>query len=292
MIMNNLISVVIPTYNRAGKIEKAIQSIQAQTLSNWEIIVSDDGSLDNTQEIVTNLSKKDKRIRYISYSPNRGAQTARNAGIKAATGEWVAFLDSDDTWLPDSLERRLNAARQSNATVVHSGALIQHKDKPLEVYHLPHWKGHIYKNVLSKEGPTFPSLLVKKEALERIGYLDEKVVAYQEWDTSIRLAKSYSFAFVVEPTFIYDYTSPDSISRSFARNAIGYSYIFHKHFNEILLNLGPGAIGYHYEVVANWYKNGGDSSNAKRYKIKATIWKFLSPTIVLRKIKNTFTRTK
>ena len=290
--MNKLVSIIIPAYNRATRIEAAIKSIQSQTYLNWEIIISDDGSTDNTQEFVKKFIDQDKRIRFVRNEINQGAQAARNRGIKAAQGEWIAFLDSDDQWLPDSLEKRLNAAKQENATVVHSGAYIQHKDKPLEIYHLPRWKGYIYKDVLGKEGPTFPSLLIEKAALEKIGYLDEQVVAYQEWDTSIRLAKFFSFACVPEPTFIYDYTSSDSISRNSLRNAKGYSYIFHKHFKDILFHLGPGAIGYHYEVIANWYRGGGDEVSAKRNKIKATIWKFMSPTIVLRKIKNMLTKNK
>src|SRR5262245_38190413 len=102
-----LISVVIPVYNRARIIARALKSVQEQTHQNWEAIVVDDGSTDDTVEIVTDLAQLDNRIRVIRQDKNRGAQAARNVGIRAARGEWVAFLDSDDLYLPNSLEVRL-----------------------------------------------------------------------------------------------------------------------------------------------------------------------------------------
>jgi glycosyltransferase involved in cell wall biosynthesis len=282
--VNPIVSVVIPTYNRAHKIEAAVKSVQAQSYANWEIVIADDGSTDNTEEIVKRLMATDSRIRYVKHTPNRGAQAARNAGIKTSKGDWIAFLDSDDQWLPDSLEIRLNIAQLQNVAVVHSRGYIL-KDKGIkEIYEIPAWSGSIYKKVLSKEGPIFPTLLVKKEALKKINYLDEKVVAYQEWDTAIRLAKYYDFGFEIQPTFIYDYTCPDSISRNFIRAGKGYEYIVEKHFKDILFKLGPRALAYHYSVAAKWYLDGGDQANTKRCQFKSLFWKILSPSIFLQKL--------
>ena len=281
-----LVSVVIPAYNRAQKLEAAVKSIQAQTYANWEAIIADDGSKDDTQEVVQRLMAADKRIRYIRHETNRGAQAARNSGIKAAQGEWIAFLDSDDTWLTESLQRRLNVALRQGVSVVHSGAYIVHSDNPREIYHVPKWSGWIYKQVLGQEGPTFPTLLVKKEALARIGYLDEKIVAYQEWDTAIRLAKYYQFGFEPEPTFIYDYTSKDAISRDCVRAGRGYEQIFEKIFWDALWTSGPGTIAFHYERMANWFKDGGDTDNWRRYQNRSKLWKLLSPRDVLGKIRS------
>ncbi len=283
MIM--IISIIIPTYNRAKKIAEALKSIQTQTFQDWEVIVVDDGSKDNTQEQIQQCIQKDTRIRYIRHDINRGAQAARNTGIKAAKGEWISFLDSDDQWLPESLELRMKLAQKDNSSVVHSQAYIQHKDKPLEIYYLPAWSGWIYKKILTREGPMFQSLLVKKEALKKIGYLDEKVIAYQEWDTSIRLAKLYPFSFEPAPTFIYDYTCADSISRNSIRAAKGYEYILRKNLKDILFYAGSSTMAYHYDIAANWYQDGGDQKNAQRCKLNSLIWKLLSPTIIFRKLK-------
>src|SRR5882757_6850477 len=104
--MDTLVSIVIPAYNRAHKLPEALKSIQAQSYSNWEVIVVDDGSKDDTAEVMRTLIAQDSRIHFIQQQTNKGAQAARNAGIHAAKGEWVAFLDSDDQWLPESLKLR------------------------------------------------------------------------------------------------------------------------------------------------------------------------------------------
>ena len=283
--MEPLISVVIPAYNRARTIIEALKSVQVQTYRNWEVVVVDDGSNDNTCQIVAEYAIQEPRVRLLRHEKNRGGQAARNSGIKAANGEWIAFLDSDDQFLPNSLSLRLAMAQRDNISVVHSGAYIQRKNEALQKHYVPKWSGNIYKKVLGSEGPVFPALLIKKEALEQIGYLDERVVAYQEWDTSIRLAKRFEFGFEPEPTFIYDYTSKDAISRSGIRNAKGYGYIMRKHFWPILFALGALGMACHYEVLTRWYTEGEDLKNAKRCQRIALIWKLSSPTIIYRKVK-------
>src|SRR5512138_1185650 len=94
-----LVSVVIPTYNRAPLLERAIHSVLSQTYTNLEVIVIDDASTDDTQDRIKNLQLADIRIQYIRHDRNRGSQAARNTGIHAAKGKYVAFLDSDDEWL-------------------------------------------------------------------------------------------------------------------------------------------------------------------------------------------------
>lgn len=104
----SLVSVIIPTYNRAGRCKFAVQSVLAQTHENVEVIIVDDGSTDNTKEEIFRL---DDRVKYI-YQANSGVSAARNTGLEAATGEYVGFLDSDDIWLPWKLEAQLSILRQ------------------------------------------------------------------------------------------------------------------------------------------------------------------------------------
>lgn len=103
--MNQLVSVIIPTYNRADLIGRAIASVIAQIHQNLEIIVVDDASTENIDQAIAHID--DPRLQYIRHPTNLGGSAARNTGIKAAQGEFVAFLDSDDTWLPDKLQLQL-----------------------------------------------------------------------------------------------------------------------------------------------------------------------------------------
>jgi glycosyltransferase involved in cell wall biosynthesis len=100
-----LVSVIIPTYNRASTLARAIESVLKQTYGNLELIVVDDSSNDETSGVVSGIA--DERIKYIKFSKNKGVAAARNAGIKESCGDYIAFLDSDDQWLPDKLKLSL-----------------------------------------------------------------------------------------------------------------------------------------------------------------------------------------
>jgi glycosyltransferase involved in cell wall biosynthesis len=143
-----LVSVVVPAYNRGGTIARSLESISAQTYQNWQAIVVDDGSADATAEIVGTLAREDARFRLIRHAHNRGAQAARNTGIRAARGSWIAFLDADDQFLPDSLRVRLLAARAEGRWVVHSGCNMIDRDGDARPYRVPALSGWIYPQLL------------------------------------------------------------------------------------------------------------------------------------------------
>lgn len=105
------VSVVLPTYNRAHLLSESIGSVLAQGYSDFEILVVDDGSTDNTREVVAGID--DKRIRYVELTPNRGQASARNVGIKEAKADLIAFQDSDDIWMPEKLGMQVSALRES-----------------------------------------------------------------------------------------------------------------------------------------------------------------------------------
>ena len=104
--MNALVSVVIPTYDRAELLPRAVRSVLAQTYQNMEIIIVDDGSRDNTQEVVKSFS--DPRVRYVRHDTNRGVSAARNTGIKNSRGEFIGLLDSDDEYFFEEVDYRNN----------------------------------------------------------------------------------------------------------------------------------------------------------------------------------------
>ena len=111
--MSELVSVITPTYNCAAFIGRTIESVQAQTYKNWEMIIVDDRSKDNTREVVEKYMLSDKRIEYICLEKNSGAAVARTRAMKEAAGEYMAFLDSDDLWKPDKLEKQLEYMKKN-----------------------------------------------------------------------------------------------------------------------------------------------------------------------------------
>lgn len=116
--MNPLVSVIIPTHNRAKYLQRAVNSVLSQTFKDFEIIIVDDASSDNTKEILEELKRQGLRIKSFRLDQNRGAQVARNKGIKASCAKWIAFLDSDDEWLNRKLERQFLLANETRAEVI------------------------------------------------------------------------------------------------------------------------------------------------------------------------------
>lgn len=104
--MNDLVSIIMPSYNTGQYIEESIRSVLAQTYTNWELLIVDDCSTDDTDTVVKPFLQ-DRRIRYLKNSENRGAAISRNRALREATGRWIAFLDSDDLWVPEKLERQI-----------------------------------------------------------------------------------------------------------------------------------------------------------------------------------------
>jgi glycosyltransferase involved in cell wall biosynthesis len=268
---NTLVTVVVPSFNRASRIEGALRSIQRQTFALWEAVVVDDGSVDNTADKVAQFAGEDSRIRLIRHPHNRGAQAARNTGIDAARTKWIAFLDSDDEWMPESLELRLDAAQRNRVQVIHTGAYVIRENADKSLYEVPAIQGWIYTQLLKRPGPMFQGLLVAKEAFAKIGGLDERIVALQEWETTIRLAKHYSFGFVAAPTFVWDCRGGDTITKDRRRDAMGYEQVVRKHFFP-MLKTGPETLSAHYGKLAQRYAEASAKPDALRSRMYAKFW--------------------
>ena len=283
----SLVTVVVPAYNRSATIERCIESVRAQTYPHWEVVVVDDGSTDDTGETTRAVAADDPRIRLVEHRERRGAQAARNTGIRAARGEWIAFLDSDDEFLPHSLESRLSRAIEEQRDVVHSACRVRKSDGTVQAYPVPRISGPVYTQLLRHEGPVFPALLVKREALERIGLLDEQITAFQEWDTAIRLARRFEFSFEPRPTFIYDCSRPDAMSRDLVRNGRAYEQVVRKHFKDILRYAGPTAVAHHHRQAERWYEMAGADGLARRTRWRARFWECLDPRQLWSKLRVT-----
>jgi glycosyltransferase involved in cell wall biosynthesis len=269
------VSVVIPTVNRAQAVVRAIESVLAQEHSQVEVLVIDDGSTDDTTLDVGAIAAGDSRVKLILHSRNLGAQAARNSGIRAAIGDWITFLDSDDIYLPGSIERRLAAAAATGATVVHSACIAIDRDGVERIFPVPAIAGDVYRDVLGGPGPVFGALMVRRDAVERLGDLDEDVRSFQEWDTAIRLARTEQFAFVSQPTFLYDLRPADSISRNAKRTADGYEDVVTKHRSEIKRVLGRRGLAAHDRYLVHLRAAAADRRGAIAALVRSVVaWPF------------------
>jgi hypothetical protein len=181
--------------------------------------------------------------------------------------------------MPQSLELRLDAAHKNHLHVVHTNAYVIHEDGEKSLYSVPAMNGWIYAELLKGPGPMFQGLLVAKEAFTKIGGLDERIVAMQEWETAIRLAKHYPFGFLAAPTFTWDCRGTDTITKNRRRDALGYEQVVRKHFFSMLRHTGPDTLFRHYRTLSERYNKAGAKPDAFRSKAYAKFWKFALPVV-------------
>ena len=191
-----MISVIIPTYNRAAFLARTIDSVLAQSYKDREIIVIDDGSTDDTQALLASYADS---IRTMSIA-NSGVSHARNVGIKAAKGAWITLLDSDDVWHPTKLERQM-AYHDSHPSVFisHTNERWMRHDKEVKqkaLHQKP--KGWCFEANLSfcKIAPS--TVMIAKEVFEKVGYFDEELVVCEDYDLWLRILREYEIGLVEE----------------------------------------------------------------------------------------------
>lgn len=261
--MTPLVSVIIPTHNRAKLMQRAVNSVLSQTFKDFEIIIVDDASSDNTREILEELKRQDTRIKSYRLDQNLGAQGARNVGIKSSCAKWIAFLDSDDEWLTRKLEWQFLLANETKAEVISGLCLRWVEGEPTPtIWNLPKLSENAYRSLLKSPSTMFQGLLVKRKLLKKIGYLDEAIVSFQEWDAAIQLAEIAQFAFVDSPLFIYHLHNEDTISKDMIRDANGFEQIVEKHKEQILKFAGREALYGHYKSIYNRYNR---TNHSKRF---------------------------
>lgn len=219
-----LVSVIIPTYNRANLIGRAIQSALNQTYRNIEIIVVDDASNDNTEEIVTKFHNIN--VVYIRHNCNKGGGAARNTGIKASNGQFIAFLDDDDEWLNDKLEKQVKTIMtlSSEWGGIYCGfyRISENKSKKIEVFK----KGDLRTEVLREKldiGSSSTLLFIRKIILE-IGLFDETFERNQDFELLIRFFRKYKLFSLKEP-LVKIYTRKYNIPNGEMMARVKYKYL-------------------------------------------------------------------
>ncbi|MHA1583973.1 MAG: glycosyltransferase family 2 protein [Promethearchaeota archaeon] len=227
-----LVSVIIPTFNRANLLKRVINSVLSQTYEKLELIIINDDSTDNTENIIKTFH--DNRIKYLKNSRNRGPQFSRNRGIYLAEGEYINFLDDDDEFYRYKIEKQINQFINSHNNKI--GVItcdlfyISSISKKLQKNRL---KGNIHSNLLKNYCVygTAP-MLIRKKSLKGI-YFDQSLESNQEYDLMLQLSKNFEFDFLPEPLVNY-YNSDNQISMNFKKKIQGTNYIFRKYIHEFI----------------------------------------------------------
>jgi glycosyltransferase involved in cell wall biosynthesis len=269
MIKNPTVSVIIPTFNRAHMIGKAIKSVLNQTYRDFEVIVVDDGSTDNTKEIIRSFT--DKRIKYFKkYKKNRGISVTRNIGIEMARGKYIALLDSDDEWLLEKLDKQIKVLQSESPEVgvIYSNlCYIDENGKNMNKLRNPKKEGYIYEDLLGRNYVgTSSTLLIRKECFHQVGLFDDLLNSQQDWDMWIRIAKYYRFALIKVP-LVKCRLHTNQISRNLALKIITANRILVKYANE--LEMRRGAHSKHYFYIGLRFCRTGKTKEGRRYLLKA-----------------------
>lgn len=208
--MRSKVSVIVPVYNMANTIAKSVVSALGQTYPELEVIVVDDASTDTTTEILTGMS--DSRLQVIRMPASVGPSAARNAGICAASGEFVALLDADDIWLPTKLEKQVALfERDSSLGLGYCGAHIVDQELRYlrteatgEVWPPP--GADAFRRIALRHSfiaAPLSSMMLRRQCLDEVGLFDEEIVQAEEWDLAFRLAYRWGIGFVPEPLVLY-----------------------------------------------------------------------------------------
>ncbi len=226
-----MISVIIPSYNRAKTIERAINSVLSQTYSNLELIIVDDCSTDNTKEIVKKI--KDSRVRYYCFKENKGACAARNYGVSVSKGDYIAFQDSDDEWVLSKLEKQLECMNSLKVDVVFS------------TINLYNTKGNFIKNIPNNMKSCFvsqeklleksiigtPSILLKREVFDFFQF-DEDLPRLQDWEFSLKISSKYKI-YYLENILVKSYVQDNSISKNSENGLFAIDKIYNQYKQKI-----------------------------------------------------------
>lgn len=226
------VSIIVPCYNVQNYVESCLYSIIGQSFIDYEIIIVDDGSTDNTSKIIYSFIKKyqDKiNIKYI-YQNNKGASAARNRGIIESSSEYIALIDSDDRWRKDSLEKKMELFKNRNISCVYSDVLMIHspeKQISLKNTYKKLIKGNIYPEILEHNYINI-NVIIKKTVLDECGLFDESLKTCEDYDLWIRIAsKGYLFDFVDDP-LTYVTIRKDSLSKDILQMYSDMLIIFNK----------------------------------------------------------------
>jgi glycosyltransferase involved in cell wall biosynthesis len=207
-----LVSIIIPTYNRSSSLIEAIDSVFKQTFRDFELIIVDDGSTDGTAEV---LEKMGDRLIY-QYQANQGVSAARNHGLRMARGRWIAFLDSDDLWLPKKLETQVGFFSDHPEAVICQTEEIWMRNGRRVNPHKKHRKysGDIFVPSLDLCLVSPSAVMIKREIFDLVGCFDETLPACEDYDLWLRISAEWPVYLIDQPLIMKRGGHPDQLSRT------------------------------------------------------------------------------
>lgn len=227
------VSVIISTFNRAQYLKRSVESVLNQTFQDFELIIVDNASTDQTQSFIQSLT--DQRISTVRHGTNKGGSAARNTGIKLARGNFIAFLDDDDEWLPEKLSKQVQAFENASKEVglVYAGSEFfdDTKQRLVGTNH-PSCRGHVYQRLLlSTVIGSVTSVMVRKECLDKAGMFDEELTSCQDWEMWLRIARHFEFDYVPD-ILARIHVHGEQISTNYQALIPGRTRMVQKHYDE------------------------------------------------------------
>ncbi|HIW28659.1 MAG TPA: glycosyltransferase family 2 protein [Candidatus Luteococcus avicola] len=227
-----LVSVVVPTYQRGNKIAAVLQSVLAQTYPNFEVVVVDDASTDDTESTVASMG--DERIRFLRHDVNKGGNAARMTGVGVATGEYVAFLDSDDYWAPTKLERQVRLLQEKGPEYTFCTTWFESETPTGEKLQLvaPVLDGKQINDLsIANVLGGCSVVLINRQALLEVGGLDTTLPSCQDWDLFVRLNETGGVCVVPENLVRYVQDDADPVRITGKRESVTAG---HRHMYEMM----------------------------------------------------------
>lgn len=206
-----LVSIIVPVYNTEKFLKECLDSLLAQTYPNFEIVIVNDASPDNSEAIIQEYLKRyPEKIQYIKKAKNEGLAAARNTGIKAAKGQYIAFCDSDDVWLPEKLEIQMQEFfKDPDLDVVYSDCFLIFEDKKTnqkltEFWGVKQYSGYIFEKLFKKGNFLYDLGVLKKDIFQKVGLFSEDLRCVEDYEFFLRVAlEGYKFKSIKKPLWFY-----------------------------------------------------------------------------------------
>lgn len=270
-----MISVVIPTFNRSELLSRSVKSVIAQTYKDWELIVVDDGSTDDTDTVMREFTRSDRRIRFLAAPHSGSPPKVRNIGVRESTGEFIAFLDSDDEWLPDKLEQQLAliAPSKGKTALITCDSIIRTKNSD-SIYANPTSGNHLDQILWGPLISIGSTLLIRASVIRQFGGFDETLGLVEDWDLPFRILQAGHHAEIVHKPLAICYVHENNITRmdfehpEVFKTRKKYLALFLEKHHEIFIR-NPKPFSFHLLRLGTFEYLCGEREKGRRHFIEA-----------------------